>query len=170
MSKLFITADIHGSYSAWQTLESLLGKNDMLAVAGDLFDTRYGNYQHADFQPESIKEQINQSNQTIYYVYGNCDTPSFFPGYDDLMTFKFNNKTIAMHHGHFSITPSPDIDIIIQGHTHLCSLEEKGSHIYLNPGSIACPRNGLYTYGVIDKNGVELIELKKNRSICSIKF
>lgn len=170
MKKLIVTADIHGSYSSWLTLKNLLGPLDELAIAGDLFDTRYGDLTHIDFQPESIKKDLTNFNHPFYYVYGNCDSPSFFPGFETRMEFSAFNKKLLISHGHSSFTYSENIDIIIQGHTHLCFLEKKGPHIFMNPGSITCPRNGMYTYGVIENNCVSLIELKTGNKIVTVNL
>lgn len=170
MTKLIVTADIHGSYGSWLTVKSLLKPRDTLVIAGDLFDTKYGNTSHMDFQPESIKKDLNRFKSHFYYVYGNCDTTSFFPGFDTLTEFTALDKKFLLHHGH---RPSPcpeDIDIIIQGHTHLCSLEKKGRHIFLNPGSITYPRNGFPTYAVIDRSSIQLIALKTGENLITLKF
>lgn len=168
MTKLIVTADIHGSYSSWLTIKSLLKPSDGLAVAGDLFDTRYGNRAHLDFQPESIREELAPFSHPFYYVYGNCDVPSFFPGTDEKMSFTAFNKKILLHHGHRPCPAHDDIDVIIQGHTHRCSLEKRGSRIFMNPGSITCPRNNTYTYGVIDRSAAHLVDLRSGTRIVSI--
>ncbi|MCD4722309.1 MAG: YfcE family phosphodiesterase [Desulfobacula sp.] len=170
MEKLIVTADIHGSYTSWLTMKNLLKPSDKLAIAGDLFDTKYGNFSNADFQPQSIKNDLNTFKHHFYYVYGNCDTPSFFPGFDTTMEFDVFNKRILLSHGHRPFTYSANIDIIIQGHTHICFLEKKDSHIFMNPGSITCPRNGVYTYGVIENSSASLIELKTGNKLITIDF
>ena len=170
MTKLIVTADLHGSYASWLTIKNLLNPSDTLAIAGDLFDTKYGNYSNTDFQPGSIKNDINKLKQKIFYVYGNCDTPSFYPGFNHTMKFAIFNKKILLSHGHRSLKFSEGIDIAIQGHTHLCSLEKKGHRILMNPGSITYPRNGIYTYGIIKKTSASLVELKTGDSIFSIDF
>ena len=170
MTKLIVTADVHGSYSSWLTLKNLLKPSDHLAVAGDLFDTRYGNRSHADFQPESIREELNTFLHPFYYVYGNCDVPSFFPGTDEKMVFNAFNRKILMHHGHGPCPAADDIDIVIQGHTHRCSLEKRGSRIFMNPGSITCPRNHVHTYGIIDQSSAHLVDLKSGTRLVSIAF
>lgn len=170
MSKLILTADVHGSFGSWLTLKSLLNKEDSLVVAGDLFDTRYGNYGHADYQPESIKKELKHFGHPFYYVYGNCDIPSFYPGAEFSLTFSGFNKKIFLHHGHCAPDLDGSEDIIIQGHTHLCFLEKKGRQIFMNPGSIACPRNGIFTYGIIDQKGICLKELKNSKTLIKIDF
>ena len=68
MGKLIVTADIHGSYTSWLTMKNLLKPSDKLAVAGDLFDTKYGNFSNTDFQPESIKNDLKTFKHPFYYV------------------------------------------------------------------------------------------------------
>ena len=170
MGKLIVTADIHGSYNSWLTMKNLLKPSDKLAIAGDLFDTKYGNFSNTDFQPESIKNDLNTLKQHFYYVYGNCDTPAFFPGFNTLMEFNAFNKKLLLSHGHRPFTYSSNIDVIIQGHTHLCLLKKKDGQIFMNPGSITCPRNGIYTYGVIKSNSASLIELKTGNRLVTIDF
>ncbi len=170
MSRILIVADIHGSHSAWLTVRALLNPTDSLAVAGDLFDTRYGNFGNPDFQPGEIRSDLKHFNHPLYYVYGNCDVASYFPGYDTEMIFNVFGKRIGLHHGHRSF-PAPDaLDIIIQGHTHICHLEQREHTIYLNPGSIARPRNHIPSYGIIDAKGVSLVALKTGNTLAAIPF
>jgi len=170
MEKLIVTADIHGSYTSWLTMKHILDPSDKLAVAGDLFDTKYGNLSDIDFRPDSIKKELKTFKHDFYYVYGNCDTTAFFPGFDTKKEFHLFNKKILLFHGHRTSNISDDIDIVIQGHTHLCHLEKKGNIIFMNPGSITCPRNGRYTYGLIENTSASLIELKTGNKLITIKF
>lgn len=168
--RLLVTADVHGSLSTWLTIRALLGERDGLAVAGDLFDTRYGNHGHPDFRPGDIRSDLKQFPHPFHYVYGNCDVSGFFPGYLHEKTFSAFGKTIFIHHGHCPVPAGCTADIIIQGHTHLCHLEKTGPTIFMNPGSITHPRNQTPTYGWIDANGARLIALKTGRPIAEISF
>jgi len=170
MNRLFIFSDLHGSLSGWLTIQAIMGQDDGLAVAGDLFDTRYGRYGNPDFHPEQIRSDLKTFDSPFFYVYGNCDVPSFFSGYDPQQTFTAFGKTIFMHHGHRPVPADCRADIIIQGHTHLCELERQTEKIRLNPGSIALPRNSLPAYGVIDAAGVHLITLSTGKPLKSILF
>ncbi|MBA3009220.1 MAG: YfcE family phosphodiesterase [Proteobacteria bacterium] len=168
MSQLFITADIHGSFGTWLSLKKLMAPGDGLVIAGDLFDTRYGNYSNTDFQPESIKKQIPDLSQKLYYVYGNCDQPSFYPDHGPTLGFRYAGKMIFLHHGHENPIIPNKTDIIIQGHTHLCSLERQNSQIFMNPGSLTSPRNQLYTYGIIDEFQARIMELNTGNCLAAI--
>ncbi len=170
MSRLLVFADIHGSLSSWLTVQALLSKEDSLAIAGDLFDTRYGNYGNPDFAPDDIRSSVRQLTHPLYYVYGNCDIEGFFPGQAHEKTFEMFGKTILIHHGHKGLADKTEPDIIIQGHTHLCRLEKNKDVIYMNPGSITSPRNRLATYGIIDRTGICLVELKTKTPLAVIPF
>ncbi len=172
MSKLIVTADVHGSYSSWLTIKALLSynDNDKLVIAGDLFDTRYGNFSNTDFQPESIKKELKKFNHDVYYVYGNCDVPSFFPGYKVKTAFNAFNRQVFLHHGHRSCKDFPGSDIIIQGHTHYYSLLKKHGQIVMNPGSITYPKSGTATYGVIDNNSAYIVELETGNRLISMEL
>lgn len=170
MPKLLITADVHGSLGTWMTLRELLDPNDGLAVAGDLFDTKYGTLTDPDFQPGRIRQDLAGLDHPFYYVYGNCDHHAYFPSQEDLMIFRFMETTFLLHHGHRQLRNVPeDIDVIIQGHTHLAALEQDDRGIFLNPGSLAKPRNSLYTYAVFDGNQVSLINIKTGEDLVSIR-
>ena len=145
-----------------------MAPGDGLVIAGDLFDTRYGNYSNTDFQPESIKKQIPDLSQKLYYVYGNCDQPSFYPDHGPTLGFRYAGKMIFLHHGHENPIIPNKTDIIIQGHTHLCSLERQNSQIFMNPGSLTSPRNQLYTYGIIDEFQARIMELNTGNCLAAI--
>ncbi|MDD9304328.1 MAG: YfcE family phosphodiesterase [Desulfobacter sp.] len=170
MAKILVTADIHGSMAAWLTVQALMSEQDSLVVAGDLFDTRYGNYGSQDFQPDHIRSDLKSFDHPFYYVYGNCDVESYYPGQSHEKQFLVFGKTILLHHGHKTGIDHTRADIIIQGHTHLCSLEKKQNKIFLNPGSIALPRNNLATYASIDEKGISLLALKTGKPLASISF
>ena len=166
--KVLITADIHGSLNTWLTIQALMEKMDALVVAGDLFDTRYGSFCHPDFNPEAIRRDLETAAKPIYYVYGNCDDPSFFPGHAHALTFCVNGRSLFVHHGFPRVPIPPDIDIIIQGHTHVWSLEKKDKQIHMNPGSITRPKKGPATYGILDETSVSIRALNTGSPLISL--
>jgi len=170
MPRLLVFADIHGSLSSWLTVKALLSEGDSLAVAGDLFDTRYGNYSNTDFNPDEIRSDLKTLTHPFHYVYGNCDVEKFYPGHAHKKNIRVFGKTVLMHHGQTPLSDPGSAEIIIQGHTHLCNLEKKNGIIYMNPGSITSPRNSLVTYGIIDTTGICLVELKTGTPLAAIPF
>jgi putative phosphoesterase len=172
MTRFIITADIHGNYNSWLTLKSLLRNDDSLVIAGDIFDTRYGSYADNDFKPESIKQELLDFPNDVYYVYGNCDTPSYLPEFRPDLEFYAFTKKIFLHHGHkpFHMDKPGKADIIIQGHTHIFRLEKNNHGIFMNPGSVTCPKNGICTYGIIEKNSAHIADLRTGEKLISINY
>ncbi len=160
MKRLLVTGDIHGSYTTWLVLQELLTPEDGLVIAGDFFGTRYGNYHHEDFQPEAIRNEVKKLEQPVFYVYGNCDIPDFFPGCYETLSFNALGKSIFLHHGHKRMKQPQNVDIIIQGHTHIYELRKTETRIHMNPGSMTSPRNGIPSYGIIEKDLVSIISLQ----------
>jgi len=170
MKRLLVFSDLHGYLPAWLTVKALAGPGDAVAIAGDLFDTRYGNYNEPDFAPDQIRSMIADLDFKLFYIYGNCDVEGFCKGFSHELSFQAFNKTIFMHHGHQDTLRIPQgTEIIIQGHTHLPHLEKIQNCIHLNPGSIALPRNNTPTFAVIDSNSVSLIALS-GKKLASLNF
>ncbi len=168
MKRLLVTGDIHGSYTTWLVLRQLLMPEDGLVIAGDFFGTRYGNYSHKDFQPEELRKELKDLSHPVFYVYGNCDVPDFFPGCYETLSFQALGKRIFLHHGHKPVCQTKDTDIIIQGHTHIYELKKSQTRILLNPGSITSPRNGIPSYGTIEENAASIISLKTGKPLIHI--
>jgi putative phosphoesterase len=160
MAKLLITADVHGSLNTWRAILALLQPADTLVVAGDLFDTRYGNPAHPDFVPEFIRQEISGLGHPCYYVYGNCDVPSFCPGHTPTLEFTAFSRKIFLHHGHACPAIPRDTDIVIQGHTHRHALEKKGQTIFINPGSLTRPKDRKATYGIMEQHQIAIMDFK----------
>ena len=170
MKRLLVFSDLHGSLSAWLAIKALAGPGDAVAVAGDLFDTRYGSYNDPDFAPDQIRATITDLDFKLFYIYGYCDVEGFCKGFSHELSFKAFDKTFFMHHGHKDTFRIPQgTDIIIQGHTHLPQLEKIKSCIHLNPGSIAVPRNDTPTFAVIDSTSVNLMALS-GKKLASLNF
>ncbi len=170
MGKLVITADIHGSINAWKKLTETLTSNDCLAIAGDLFDTIYGCDGHPDFQPELIKDSFGNLPCKTYYVYGNCDSRSFFPDHEVQLAFRFDGVTFLLNHGHLQRPDLTDFDVIIEGHSHIASLNTMMGKLFINPGSPVLPRQNGPTYAVFEKRTFSIIDSETNKTLTSLIF
>jgi putative phosphoesterase len=169
MARAFVVADIHGIYSVWQNIKEHLSDGDILIVAGDLFGTRYPSRDNPDYQPEKIREEYMRLSNEKYYIYGNCDTPDFFPGQEYEKNIKFNGLKILLIHGDTEFKDS-DFDMLIFGHTHVPFLKKEGKKIHLNPGSPSKPRGFtggflLSTYALIEDNKIKIINYKNGKIV-----
>lgn len=158
MAKLIITADIHGSLSAWSTIKGLLGPSDTLAVAGDLFDTVYGSSSDIDYQPDTIRREFLSLACETHYVYGNCDKKEFLAGFETFDTFIFEGRSILLNHGHKNLPDLTEYHIVIQGHSHIPQLETLMGKVFLNPGSPSLPRVSFASYAVIEDDTIKIME------------
>ena len=60
--------------------------------------------------------------------------------------------------------------MVIQGHTHCYALKKEGSRIFMNPGSLTFPRNGKFTYGLIEKTSACIVDLGTGEKLISVQF
>ena len=168
MTRLIVTADVHGSFSTWVLVKELMAEEDFLAIAGDLFDTKFGNRLDADFQPETILDDLASVNDRMFFVYGNCDTERFLPDYSWHLEFNMFDRNFLLCHGHrFPAEIQTTPDVVISGHTHSAKLEKVDGVVHMNPGSLKRPRNRMYTYGIIENKIAKIVDIKSGDVLSS---
>ena len=97
---------------------------------------------------------------SIISVPGNCD----FSRDPPVLTHSCENLTLLITHGHqhrvksglnglASAARAAKAQIALFGHTHMPHHEDAGGLLLFNPGSIALPRAGPRTYGLIEIDG-----------------
>ncbi len=174
MTKLLISADIHGLYSGWQIILAQLGEKDVLAIAGDLCGTRFPKPDDPDYQPAQIMTEFRDLKNEKHLIYGNCDIPHFFPGLMHSERFEYAGKNILLVHGDTEYEDK-DFDIVIFGHTHVPFLKQDNGKVYLNPGSPSKPRGFigkdlLFTYADFDGKKVRIINSKTGGQINQLEL
>ena len=167
--KIIITSDIHSNLEALEFIINVCEdeKATLLLIAGDL-------------EPSSIDFGILLQNAPCRYICirGNCDNVWSFKDYSlpcpPMCSLQdYDGKNIFIYHGHLYMEPPISLnhgDIIINGHTHVPLLEKREEIIYLNPGSLAKPRNREgATYAIIYD---DIIEIRKvnHKVIKSLKL
>ena len=110
---------------------------------------------------------LNSLKSEIYAVRGNCEAEVDqmvldFPVMADYCILSIEGKTFYATHGHIynqnNLPPLQNGDILIHGHTHVLTAEEKEHYILLNPGSVSIPKEGNPpTYAVL-KDGLFTIK------------
>jgi len=176
--KAILTADIHGLYSGWQKITRLLNKDDILVIAGDLYDSKYGDRQNPDFQPEKIISEFDNLTNEKHFVYGNCDLPQSYPGQNKQDLFKVFGRSIFLTHGD-DLGTQPEIvktekhpNIYVSGHTHIFSLRGYQNMLILNPGSPSKPKTANSTYGVVEKLTdsirVSIVDIQSDEELVAI--
>lgn len=162
--KLMFASDIHGSlYYAEKTVEKYKEeKADKLILLGDLLYHGPRNDLPKGYAPKGVISLLNGIKKEILAVRGNCEAEVDqmvleFPVMAEYMIMYIENRMLFITHGHIFNTLNPPMlkagDILIHGHTHIQAIEDFGKNIYINPGSVAIPKNGNKNSYMIYENG-----------------
>ena len=166
--KVFVMSDIHGNAPALrEALRAYAASGAThIVVAGDLLGGRPFS-RGTDEQTAAIL--LRAYTDRITAAKGNCDT-----AFDErrtgirlapYATVTVDGATFFVTHGHIYREgklpdAARDAQYVVTGHTHIPSLSRAGNTVYLNPGSIACPRGGAdRTYAIVSDNAVTIHRL-----------
>ena len=159
--KSFVFSDLHGDEGAMRKVMRLLEeeKPDRILLLGDILHGGYG----GGFS--DIGNLFRSIEIPILAVRGNCDNSS------DSMTLGFDLPEargiyFVMHVIHLSHAYPylyfPAGDVVLFGHTHRkCIYVERGV-LYMNPGSVSFPRDGVASYGIIEERSFSLKDMDGN--------
>lgn len=162
--KLMIASDIHGSqYYCKKMIEAYrMEKADKLLLLGDILYHGPRNDLPKDYNPKAVISLLNEINNEILCVRGNCDSEVDqmvlnFPIMSDYCVLYINNHMIFATHGHiFHPDKLPMLkkgDILLNGHTHVPKCIVGDDYIYMNPGSISIPKEeSAHGYMILEDN------------------
>ena len=168
--KLLIASDIHGDAACCQALLDAFKREnaEKILLLGDILYHGPRNDLPQGYAPKAVIEMLNAVADKLVCVRGNCEAEV------DQMVLSFpvmsttacvvdteNNRSIYMSHGHIyspnNLPPVPQGSLFISGHTHILSIETKGSVTCVNPGSVSLPKNGNpKTYATYDSGHIEI--------------
>ncbi len=151
--KLMIASDIHGSAKYCRELLEAHKKEkaDRLLLLGDILYHGPRNDLPEGYDPKEVISLLNEKKNEIFAVRGNCEAEVDqavlqFPVLADYALLPLKERMVYITHGHVynkeHIPPMKPGDILLHGHTHVPVCEEFDGCIYMNPGSIALPKNG----------------------------
>lgn len=163
--KLMFASDLHGSAFYARTLKEIFEKEnpEKLFLLGDLLYHGPRNPLPKEYAPKEVIEILNQMKEKILAVRGNCDSEVDqmvleFPIMADYAVIYLEGRMVFVTHGHlFHEKHLPMFskgDILIHGHTHLHTAENRGEYCFMNPGSLSLPKgDGVNSY-LIYEDGV----------------
>ena len=151
--KLMFASDIHGSASAMEALlrQYKLEGASRLVLLGDLLYHGPRNDLPDRYDPKAVTAMLNAHKNELLCVRGNCDAEVDqmvleFPIQADYALFDLDGTTAFVTHGHLfhldHLPPHKAGDLLIHGHTHVHTVQEKDGMTYINPGSAALPKEG----------------------------
>jgi len=151
--KLMIASDIHGSYKYCKLMADIYERSgaERLILLGDLLYHGPRNGLPEGYDPKSVFALLNSMKNELLCVRGNCDADVDqmvleFPITAESIILYLDGRMVFATHGDKYNTENPPFigkdGILLHGHTHLPVVEDTGSYIYLNPGSISLPKGG----------------------------
>ena len=150
--KWMIASDIHESaYYCEKMLEAYeREKADRLILLGDLLYHGPRNDLPKDYAPKRVIELLNAKKDELLCVRGNCEAEVdqmvlAFPVMAEYALLPVGKRLMFVTHGHiFNNNHLPPLckgDILLHGHTHVPACEVHEDYVYLNPGSVAIPKD-----------------------------
>ena len=167
--KLVFVSDIHGSayYARRLPLIDAAEKPDRIILLGDLLYHGPRNDLPRDYDPREVTSILNGMRSRFLCVRGNCDAEVDqmvlnFPIAADSMMLYLDGRAAFVTHGHlFNTEQLPPLcpgDLLIHGHTHEKRFEAFGeNNLYINPGSIALPKDDDKHSYMVYEDGVFVI-------------
>ena len=152
--KVLVFSDTHGSEIAAKALERFDGKchPDLYICLGDILAAGEGSGLIKFFQLHSSK---------IVAVKGNCDS-RYDEGLLNVALRENRSFNYLGHICHLSHVPFyeslsfPPGHIVMYGHTHRKVLESEKGVLFLNPGSLALPRDGVASYALMEEESITI--------------
>ncbi len=161
--KYMIASDIHGSayYCEKMLARFKEEKADRLLLLGDLLYHGPRNDLPKEYAPKQVIEMLNAHSNVILCVRGNCEAEVDqmvldFPVMAEYCLLSEGSQLVMATHGHvFNLDNPPKLqkgDILLYGHTHVPANVETETFRYLNPGSVAIPKeNSPHSYMIWEK-------------------
>lgn len=175
--KYLVCSDLHGSHAAAKFIDNKSKDYDKIILLGDIYYHGPRNPFPDEYAPMKVADTLNSLKDKLVVVKGNCDSEV------DQMISEFNfvpqfemmeqGKKFFFSHGHnFNIDcpPSEKADFVFYGHFHIPFIKEDKGLVFVNPGSIALPKNNTpKSYTTIENNKIQIFDLEDNL-IDEIKF
>ena len=145
--RLMIISDIHGIKTNLGIIKHRYTELNCqkLIVLGDL----YAGPDCEDRDVDFVRSFLESFKDNMICVLGNCDifvNPELepFPIEGTLAKLQTVYSNIYFTHGHIYSPKNWNNhnSILISGHTHVPSIFETSTNVFINPGSVSLPRNG----------------------------
>ena len=167
--KYLVFSDLHGSMRGLDLLKRAISfqNPDVLLCLGDI---SYGSY---DQNSSKVFEFFQNNKIPTFAVKGNCDLTgdSQFLGFGLPAEFTLPNGNKTLYLIHYPVYGKFKRGYIVcYGHTHCKVLNESNGVIYLNPGSIAKPRDGEESYATIEDHQICLFDANDQTILQRLSF
>ena len=160
--KWMIASDIHGSAHYCRQLLAALEREraDRLLLLGDLLYHGPRNDLPQGYDPKKVIALLSSVKNQVFCVRGNCEAEVDqmvlpFPVLADYCLLEQKGHVIFATHGHHYNLETPPLlqpgDVLLHGHTHIPAKDNSLGFWYLNPGSVAIPKeNSPHSYMTLE--------------------
>ena len=160
--KWMIASDIHGSAHYCRQLLAALEREraDRLLLLGDLLYHGPRNDLPQGYDPKEVIALLTSVKNQVFCVRGNCEAEVDqmvlpFPVLADYCLLEQKGRVIFATHGHHYNLENPPLlqpgDVLLHGHTHIPAKDNSLGFWYLNPGSVAIPKeNSPHSYMTLE--------------------
>ena len=167
--KWIFASDLHGNASACAQLLARFEVEgaDKLILLGDLLYHGPRNPLPDGYAPADVATQLKPYSDRIFCVRGNCDSEVdqavlSFPMLEGSGILYDGKRLFYLYHGHQNLgeLPLPNVDVLVQGHTHVAVLNTDANPARLNPGSVGIPKDGTRgTYALLEGDRLSIRDL-----------
>jgi len=151
--KWMFASDIHGAAEDCAAMLRAFTQEgcERLLLLGDILYHGARNDLPAGYAPKEVTNMLNAMRTRIYAVRGNCDAEVDqmvlqFPILSEYALIPVGARVIYATHGHHYGDQNPPPlnmgDVLLCGHTHIPLCAQRANYVYLNPGSVALPKQG----------------------------
>lgn len=164
--KFVIASDIHGSATWCEKLVRVIENEapDQIILLGDLLYHGPRNPLPDGYAPADVAVMLNALADRILAVRGNCDSEVDqmmldFPCLADYALVCDGTRKLFCTHGHVHEPDNPPRlapgSWFLSGHTHVKVDEERDGIRFINPGSVALPKDDSHSFALYCDGGIE---------------
>lgn len=146
-------SDIHGCAPSCELMLKRFDEEraERLFLLGDILYHGPRNDLPEGYSPKEVIRMLNERAGDLLCVRGNCDTEVDqmvlkFPIMAEYALLYLDGRTVFLAHGHkFNTDNPPQLkrgDVLINGHTHIQTIDGSLEYTYINTGSVSLPKEG----------------------------
>ena len=158
--KLFIASDLHGSayYTKLMVDAYRASGASRLVLLGDLLYHGPRNDLPREYDPKIVIDLLNPLASEIIAVRGNCESEVDqlvldFPVTPDYGVIFDGEHALYLSHGHRAVPKMPAGSFYFTGHTHVPHDYVENGVRFLNPGSVAIPKENSAHAAILYEDG-----------------
>ena len=176
--KYLILTDIHGSSKYLKQVLNRVSQFDKLILLGDILYHGPRNDLPIEYNPREVVDILNDLNDKIIAVRGNCDAEVDLMVLDFLIEdnkwLKVGNNKIFLTHGHHynkqNVVDYNEKYYMIYGHYHINEFISINHINCINLGSLSIPKDNHHSYAILEENIYRSFDLVSNDVILEVEL